>query len=110
MRWGPAVRGAVVTAVGSGGVGREGGLHRRGGPEGAEHLHRGNRGQGQLRGDIGGDARQSQHPDVDHLPGVADLLQVATSVVAAAQSETPPGRCLVERLAPGGELGTDGRG
>src|SRR5512146_1773323 len=46
---------------------------------------------------------------MDHLPGVADLLQVAAGVVTAAQSESAPGRCLVERLAPGGELGADGR-
>jgi hypothetical protein len=46
---------------------------------------------------------------LDHLPGVADLLQVATGVVTAAQSEGAPGRCLVESIAPGGELGTDGR-
>jgi hypothetical protein len=35
-------------------------------------------GGGQLGGDIGGDARQREHPDMDHLPGVADFLQVAT--------------------------------
>src|SRR5467141_2888551 len=46
---------------------------------------------------------------MDHLPGVADFLQVATGVVTAAQSESASGRRLVERLAPGGELGADGR-
>src|SRR6476660_9725402 len=46
---------------------------------------------------------------MDHLPGVADLLQVAAGVVTAAQGEGAPGRCLVERLAPGGELRADGR-
>src|SRR5436190_2157520 len=42
---------------GSGGAGGQGGLHRGGCAEGTEHLHRGNRGQGQLGGDIGGGAR-----------------------------------------------------
>jgi hypothetical protein len=42
---------------------------------------------------------------MDHLPGVADFLQVATGVVTAAQSEGAAGRCLVQRIAPGGELG-----
>src|SRR5690349_15024451 len=46
---------------------------------------------------------------MDHLPGVADLLQVAPGVVTAAQSQGAPGRCLVESIAPGGELGADGR-
>ena len=45
---------------------------------------------------------QAQDPDMDHLPGVADFLQVATGVVTAAQSEGAPGGGLVERLAPGG--------
>jgi hypothetical protein len=46
---------------------------------------------------------------MDHLPSVADFLEVATGVVTTAQSEGAPGRCLIERLAPGGELGADGR-
>src|SRR5580693_4293529 len=46
---------------------------------------------------------------MDHLPGILDFLQVATGVVRAAQGQGAPGRCLVERLAPGGELGPDGR-
>src|SRR5690349_6257542 len=46
---------------------------------------------------------------MDHLPGVTDLLQVAAGVVTAAQSQSAPGGRLVERLAPGGELGADGR-
>src|SRR6476646_4655765 len=45
---------------------------------------------------------------MDHLPGVTDLLQIAAGVVTAAQRQGAPGRCLVERLAPGGELGADG--
>src|SRR5580700_3602520 len=44
---------------------------------------------------------------MDHLPGVADLFQIAAGVVTAAESKRAPGHCLVERLAPGGELGAD---
>src|SRR5271169_1964729 len=104
---GPAPRAGRRDRGGSDGARRQDGLHCGGGPEGAEYLHRGNRGQGQLGGDIGSDTRQPQHPDMDHLPAVADFLQIATAVVTAAQSESAPGGCLVERLAPGGELGTN---
>jgi hypothetical protein len=45
---------------------------------------------------------------VDHLPGVADVFQIAAGVMTAAESERAPGHCLVERLAPGGELGANG--
>jgi hypothetical protein len=38
---------------------------------------------------------------MDHLPGVADLLQVATGVVTAAQSEGAAGRCASSLPAVG---------
>src|SRR5690348_17466505 len=105
---GPAPRPRRRDRGGSDGASRQDGLHFGGGTEGTEYLHRGDRGQGQLGGDIGSDTRQPQHPDMDHLPGVADLLQITTGVVTTAQGEGSPGCCLVERLAPGGELGTNG--
>src|ERR1700761_6482676 len=89
-------------------AGGQGGLHRGGGAEGPEYLDRGNRGQGQFRGDVGRDTGQPQHPDVDHLPGVANVLQVTTGVVGAAQDESAPGGGLVERFGPGGELAANG--
>src|SRR5580704_12500268 len=45
---------------------------------------------------------------MDHLPGVADLFQIAAGVVTAAESKRAPGHSLVERLTPGGELGANG--
>src|SRR6185437_16554639 len=60
-------------------------LHRRAGVERAQHGDRRDRGAGKLGRDIRGDAGETQHLDVEHLPGGARRFEIVAAVVTQAE-------------------------
>src|SRR3954468_5058987 len=93
----------------SGGAWRQGRFDRPWRAEGAEPLHAGDRGEGELRGDVVGDRRESQDAQFHRPARVPELLEVTAAEVPGSQRQRPARDRVVDRARPGLELPPDGR-
>jgi hypothetical protein len=62
-------------------------LHGRAGLKGAEDLHGCDRGAGEFRRDIAGDASEAENLDVERCPGIASRLEILPRIVRQPELE-----------------------